>query len=257
MGSERAPFRRNGQRSTRGHDEAAQRSAATAHFRNPGDAPSATGCSYAHTVSRGVTISGHYPVTRRPAWRRIELGNGEEGKVMKRGFTAIARNNLWLAAVMLGVFFMGLGAFFIYEGVAAKESVREALIAEQATTAGDAVIPDAPIVDLAAVEAQEDAITAHTLGRLGPYGELERGSDERATYLDGLTLRNSLNMAVVGFKVAELVIGIGAVIIILGTAILLLLAPALHWARQPAAERADAPGHEWRPATAHGPGVAI
>ena len=160
---------------------------------------------------------------------------------MRDGFATIVRHNLWLAAVILGVFFVGLGAFFIYEGVAAQDTVREALVAEQATTASDAVIPDTPIVDVATAEAQEDTITAHTLGRLGPYGDLERGSDERATYLDGLTLRNSLNMAIVGFRVADLVIGVGAVIMIVGAASLLLLAPALHWARQAAAERAAAP----------------
>ena len=99
---------------------------------------------------------------------------------MTHGFTTIARNNLWLAAVILGVFFLGLGSFFIYEGLAAKDMVQQALIAEQATTAGDAVIANAPIVDVATAEAQEDAITAHTLGTLGPYGELERGSEERA-----------------------------------------------------------------------------
>lgn len=176
---------------------------------------------------------------------------------MEYGITHGIRNNLWLAAVLLGVFFMSLGAFVIYEGVAAKNTVREALIAEQVTTAGDAVIPDAPIVNLATAEAQEDAVTAHTLGRLGPSSELERGSGERATYLDGLTIRNSLNMAIVGFKVAELVIGIGAVIMLLGTGMLLLLAPALRWARQPAGERADERGHERRPTTAHGHGVAI
>jgi hypothetical protein len=176
---------------------------------------------------------------------------------MKHGFITIARNNLWLAAVMLGVFFLGLGSFFIYEGLAAKEIVQEALIAEQATTAGDAAIANAPIIDVATAEAQEDVITAHTLGTLGPYGGLERGSEERASYLDGLTIRNSLNMAIMGFKIADLVMGVGAVIVIVGAASLLLLAPLLYWIRQPAAERAPDPARQRRLVAAQAPNAGV
>ena len=135
--------------------------------------------------------------------------------------------------------------------------VQEALIAEQATTAGDAVIPNAPIVNLATAEAQEDIITVHTLGALGPYGELERGSDERASYLDGLTIRNSLNMAIMGFKVADLVMGVGAVIVMVGAASLLLLTPLLYWIRQPAAERATDPARQRRLVAAQVPNTGV
>ncbi len=175
---------------------------------------------------------------------------------MKNAIGTIVRNHLWIGAIMLGVFFIGLGAFFIYEGFAAKHTVQQALIAEQAVTASDAAIPNAPIVNLATAEAQEDIITAHTLGTLGPYSDLERGSPERATYLDGLTIRNSLNMAVLGLRVSDLVLGVGAVIMVIGAASLLLLAPLLFWVREPAAQRADEPAPQRRPAVAHAPGAA-
>ena len=157
---------------------------------------------------------------------------------MKTTVAIALRSYLWMGAVMLGVLFIGLGAFFVFEGFAAKDTVQQALVAEQATTSGSAVIPDAPIVNIATAEAQENLITEHTLGTLGPYSQLERGSDDRATYLDGLTIRNSLNMAVMGFRVSDLVIGVGAVILLLGATSLLLLAPVLYWAREPVLETA-------------------
>ncbi len=60
----------------------------------------------------------------------------------------------------------------------------------------------------------------------------EAYSAARDSYLNGLTLRNSLNMAVMGFGVADLAIGTGAVIILLGIATLGLAVPVLYWARQ-------------------------
>ena len=174
---------------------------------------------------------------------------------MKYALATTLRSHLWMAAVVLGVFFIGLGAFFVFEGVAAKDTVQQALIAEQATTSGSAVIPDAPIVNIATAEAQEDLITEHTLGTLGPYSQLERGSDDRATYLDGLTIRNSLNMAVMGFRVSDLVIGIGAVILLFGAASLLLLAPVLFWAREPVTERAGERARRNRMVVAHASGI--
>ncbi len=45
---------------------------------------------------------------------------------------------------------------------------------------------------------------------------MEPDDPNRETYLKGLTLRNALNLAVVGFGVADLAIGTGAISIVLG-----------------------------------------
>jgi hypothetical protein len=60
---------------------------------------------------------------------------------------------------------------------------------------------------------------------------MERDDPNRETYLKGLTLRNSQNMAVKGFRVSELVIGIGALLIGLGLTEMFLMAPVLYWTR--------------------------
>ena len=79
--------------------------------------------------------------------------------------------------------------------------------------------------DAATAQAQQDAIKSHTFGRWAPYSELDRDDPRRETYVTGLTLRNSLNLAVIGFGVADLAIGMGAVTIVLGLIIAGLAIP--------------------------------
>ena len=74
-------------------------------------------------------------------------------------------------------------------------------------------------------KAQQDTIEAHTFGRFGPYSGMERDDPNRDVYIKGLTLRNALNLAVVGFGVADLAIGIGWVTVVLGLMIAGLAIP--------------------------------
>lgn len=138
------------------------------------------------------------------------------------------RRNLWIAVAALGLAFIVAGLFMVSEGMDAKDLIRNRLIAEEITTSSSASIPDARVDDVATAESQEALITEHTLGSLGPYSSLERGSPERATYIDGVTLRTALNMAIMGFKVSDLVIGIGAFVAVVGLANVLLLAPVAY-----------------------------
>ncbi len=64
---------------------------------------------------------------------------------------------------------------------------------------------------------QADVIKGHTLDKYGPWQSMERGDPNRASMLDGLTLRNSLYLARMGLDVSELVIALGAVFLTVGT----------------------------------------
>lgn len=119
-------------------------------------------------------------------------------------------------AIVLGLGMVALGGLFTAMGVSAKHEVAEALKKEQIVTATDAPIPGVLVEDAKTAEAQQDAIEAHTFGQWGPYSQMKRDDPNRATYLNGLTLRTALNLAVVGFGVADLAIGVGAVTIVLG-----------------------------------------
>ncbi|MEE8347066.1 MAG: hypothetical protein V3S20_06945, partial [Dehalococcoidia bacterium] len=99
------------------------------------------------------------------------------------------------------------------------------------TTSDDAVIPGALVDDVATARAQEGIIKEHTLGTLGPYSGMEREDPNRETYLKGVTLRTALNQAVMGFKVADLVVGVGALVLVIGLTNVTVMAPMLYWTR--------------------------
>jgi hypothetical protein len=121
-----------------------------------------------------------------------------------------------VAAMAIGIGMVVMGSVFVAMGAKARGDIRDALVKEQVITSKDAPIPGVLVEDARTAKAQQDAIEAHTFGKFGPYSKMKSDDPNRATYLNGLTLRNSLNLAVVGFGVADLAIGTGAISIILG-----------------------------------------
>ena len=128
-------------------------------------------------------------------------------------------------AILLGIGMIALGVIFILMGYGAKSDIREALLKERVITGADSAIPGVLVEDLVTAKAQQDTIEAHTFGRFGPYSGMERDDPNRDVYIKGLTLRNALNLAVVGFGVADLAIGIGWVTVVLGLMIAGLAIP--------------------------------
>ncbi len=110
---------------------------------------------------------------------------------------------------------IALGVIFVLMGYGA----------ERVITGADSAIPGVLVEDLVTAKAQQDTIEAHTFGRFGPYSGMERDDPNRDVYIKGLTLRNALNLAVVGFGVADLAIGIGWVTVVLGLMIAGLAIP--------------------------------
>ena len=142
------------------------------------------------------------------------------------------RTHLWIVAGAVGLAFVALGILFVVMGLDAKATIRAALADENVTTSSDAVEFGVPagilIRDAKTAEAQADVIKMHSIERYGLYSEMERDDPNRATYIKGLTLRNSLNLSVLGFGVADLAIGTGAVILLMGMATLAVGVPALY-----------------------------
>ena len=150
------------------------------------------------------------------------------------------RRLMWMVPIALGVVFIAAGVYMISEGRSAKDEVRQALAAEKVVTAEDAAIPSAPVNDAATAEAQAGIIREHSLKTTGgkTYAELPREDPNRDVYLKGVTLRTALNLAVMGFKVSDLVVGMGAFMIVVGASNVFLLAPLLFWASDAATEAA-------------------
>ena len=130
-----------------------------------------------------------------------------------------------VVAILLGIGMVALGVIFVLMGYGAKSDIREALLKEKVITGADSAIPGVLVEDVETAKAQQDTIEAHTFGRFGPYSGMERDDPNRDVYIKGLTLRNALNLAVVGFGVADLAIGIGWVTVALGLMIAGLAIP--------------------------------
>src|SRR3972149_1347143 len=104
---------------------------------------------------------------------------------------AVIRKFLWVIPVLLGLVFIGAGAYMISEGRAAKDDVHQALKAENVVTAEDASIPKALVHNVSTAEAQDAIIRQHSLETTEgkTYAELPRDDPNRGVYLNGATLR--------------------------------------------------------------------
>jgi hypothetical protein len=177
----------------------------------------------------------------------------------------LARHWFWLAPVVLGIAFMAGGLYMVSQGRDAKDEVRDAIIRENITTSEDASIPNVQVNSAATAKAQAQAIEAHTLETtegetyatidryLAPDGGTTndreaalKGADgnpianpARNTAFQSAALRTSLNLAVMGFKVSDLVIGMGFFMVAVGATFVLFLAPAVYYAAELANKRTD------------------
>jgi hypothetical protein len=124
----------------------------------------------------------------------------------------------WIGAVLFGLGLLGSGAFMVTEARSAHDEVRDALASERIVTAEDAEIPLAPVTGPEEAKAQADIIQTHALriteGKT--FAELSRDDPRRATYLQAVTLRTALMESYLAFKVADLVMGVGVIVALLG-----------------------------------------
>jgi len=139
---------------------------------------------------------------------------------------------LWLGALALGIVFIAVGAMFMITGMDAKNMITNELVAQDISLGNDAVefggTPGDLVNDAVTAEVEAKIIALHTDGKYGVYSSLERDDPHRDDIIKALALRNSLNMAVMGHGVANLAIGAGAIIVLMGAGTLALVAPVLY-----------------------------
>ncbi len=154
---------------------------------------------------------------------------------MKLGnWAKVIRHWIWIAPLILGVVFVAGGIYMMTEGQSAKNEVRDAIVAENIITAEDASIPSVQVNSAATAKAQADVIEKHYLDITGgkTYSELDRDDPARETAFRAANLRTSLNLAVMGFKVSDLVIGMGAFMVVIGAAFVLFMTPAIYYSAE-------------------------
>ena len=124
----------------------------------------------------------------------------------------------WLGAVIFGLALAGGGLFMVMEGRAAHDEVRDTLASEKIVTPEDAGIPTAPVTGPEEAKAQAEVIRQHVLKMTNgkTYAELDRADPLRNTYLQSVTLRTALMESYLAFKVSDLVVGMGVIVVFLG-----------------------------------------
>ena len=147
----------------------------------------------------------------------------------------------------VGVAFLVAGGYATYRGFDARDQVRDELVAQNITTPEDASIPNTLVDDVATARSMAEIIDTHALESTGglTYSEMGRfatpdgdpagtsnedealiGSDGRPvpnnlrnTAFQAAALRTSLYSSVMAFEVSTLVVGIGALLVVLGVAV--------------------------------------
>lgn len=124
----------------------------------------------------------------------------------------------WAGAILFGLVLAGSGAFMVQQGRAAHNDVKDTLASENVVSSQDADIPLKPVTNAATAKAQADAIKAHVLRTTGGrgYAELPSTDPNRTTALNSITLRTALMESYMAFKIADLVMGVGLIVALVG-----------------------------------------
>ena len=143
----------------------------------------------------------------------------------------IISHYIWIAPMVLGLVCIGVGIYMMTAGQSAKDEVRDSIVSENIITSEDASIPNVLVDNAAKAKAEADVIGVHYLEITGgkTYADLDRDDPNRETAFRAVQLRTSLNLAVMGFKVADLVIGLGVFMIVVGASFIIFIAPAVFY----------------------------
>jgi hypothetical protein len=153
-----------------------------------------------------------------------------------------AKQAIPLLLVLLGVGLAAAGVYTAARGIDAKGQVETELRAQHITTPADASIPNSPVTDLATARSMADVIGKHaeetgqgrTYAEMGRFvaasggdtdeaSEAVKGADGkpvpnpiRNTLFQASALRTGLYSSVMAFEIANLVAGLGVLLIVLG-----------------------------------------
>ena len=144
-------------------------------------------------------------------------------RMVKEAREITMKRFLAAGVVIVGVVSLVLGVVFIVQANTTSTEIRAGLQGENVTLGlptdenGDT---NGNVVDTTAeLKAAQDILLEHMRDSYGTYGDTGRDSPERTSYLDGLTLMNSMYIATMGYGVTTVITGIGAFMIIVGIAL--------------------------------------
>ena len=117
--------------------------------------------------------------------------------------------------LLMSVTAIGIGGFFIQQGFAKANYLTESMVSENITYGG-AGGTITGIIDTPQ-EAQTMANLLEEHGKaLGNYAQMKKDDPNRQTVLNSMTMRNSLELAVMGFGLTDVVKASGAFMVLMG-----------------------------------------
>ena len=134
---------------------------------------------------------------------------------------------LSLIVIILGIFSLGLGIFFIYQGVSKSNYLITNIQAEKITLGLTPEQIASGKVDNSAdqLQAASDKIRSDRHGIAATYDQLLKGgrfdpaNPQDLTWAQALNMENSLNLAILAFGVTEITEGVGAFMVLVAVAL--------------------------------------
>jgi hypothetical protein len=128
--------------------------------------------------------------------------------------------------LVVGAISMLLGGFFVQQGFAKTAMLTEAMTAQKITYTGAGGDIQGIIDTPQEAQVMANVLQEH-LKQYGSYADLKKDDPNRQTILNGLTMVNSLEMAVMGFGLTDIVKANGAFMLLVGLVFMAVGIPAL------------------------------
>lgn len=120
---------------------------------------------------------------------------------------------------LVGVISIVLGAFFVFQSIAKSNMITEQMYSEKISyNSADGSI-NGTIDTPQEASSMALVLKQHRSERYGNYSELKRDDPNRDQILKAMTMENSLNLAVLGYGLTDVVKATGAFMIIVGLAL--------------------------------------
>jgi hypothetical protein len=133
---------------------------------------------------------------------------------------------LAVVVLLLGLVSLALGGFFVQLGIQKANYLTEKMAAQNITYTGAGGAINGAIDTPQEAQAMADVLQEHSAA-IGNYSKLAKDDPNRQQILNAMTMTTSLELAVMGFGLTQVVEASGAFMILVGLGFLLVSVPAI------------------------------
>lgn len=123
--------------------------------------------------------------------------------------------NLGILVIVLGLIGIGLGGLFVGLGFQKAQMITDRMVEQNITYTGAGGDIQGVIDNAQEAQAMANVLAEHSAA-IGNYSQLSKDDPKRAQILQALTMESSLEMAVMGYGLTDVVKGTGAFMILAG-----------------------------------------